>query len=105
MEIELDFSEVNNLDTMHEVLKKAFGFPDFYGKNVNALIDCWTSLRYPEDGMTQIHIGADEMLTIKIVSFPFDKHTMLNHFFIAVQAVNLRYTNRGEKAVISMILV
>lgn len=47
---------------MHEYLKKEFGFPDFYGANVNALIDCWTSLRFPEDGMVEITIEDNEVI-------------------------------------------
>ncbi|WP_442872765.1 barstar family protein [Chitinophaga sp. 212800010-3] len=38
--MELDFSNINELAQMHQLLKEKFGFPDFYGKNVNALIDC-----------------------------------------------------------------
>ena len=38
MIVELDFSEIQDLERMHLLLKKKFGFPDFYGKNVNALI-------------------------------------------------------------------
>ncbi|EMH4164457.1 barstar family protein [Pluralibacter gergoviae] len=38
-------------DDFHNEMKILFGFHDFYGKNTHALIDCLTSLRYPEDGM------------------------------------------------------
>ena len=44
MIVELDFSEIQDLERMHLLLKKKFGFPDFYGKNVNALIEYATAL-------------------------------------------------------------
>lgn len=40
MNINIDFKNVKTLKDMHYMLKEIFGFPDFYGYNVNALIDC-----------------------------------------------------------------
>lgn len=36
----LDFSKCKRMDEIHEVIKTAFKFPDFYGKNLDALWDC-----------------------------------------------------------------
>lgn len=36
----LDFSKCKRSDEIHEVIKTAFKFPDFYGKNLDALWDC-----------------------------------------------------------------
>ena len=94
--IKLDFSAITNLSEMHEYLKKEFGFPDFYGANVNALIDCWTSLRFPEDGMVEITIEDNEVLLLEIKNLPSKSHIILNHFLIAIQAVNNRYTSKGK---------
>lgn len=105
MKLVLNFSQVNDLESMHLLLKEKFGFPDFYGKNVNALIDCWTSLRYPEHEMTKVSLSPEEILELKIVSLPMDSFIVLNHFLIAVQSVNQRYLDRGSKPVLSLILV
>lgn len=40
MNINIDFKNVKTLKDMHYMLKEIFGFSDFYGYNVNALIDC-----------------------------------------------------------------
>lgn len=36
----LDFRKVNNIDEAHKILKETFDFPDYYGKNLDALNDC-----------------------------------------------------------------
>lgn len=105
MELEIDFSGVEDLNSMHEILKESFGFPDFYGKNVNALIDCWTSLRFPEDGMTMITLDKEEVLLLRVKSFPLNKCILINHFLVAVQAVNERYITREANAPINLLFV
>lgn len=88
--LSVDFSQVKNLGEMHEALAKVFDFPDFYGKNVNALIDCWSSLRYPEDGMTGITIAHDEAVLLEVKGMSHLDQLMMNHFTVAVEAVNER---------------
>jgi hypothetical protein len=105
MELEINFSNVCDLDSMHELLKERFGFPDFYGKNVNALIDCWSSLRRPEDGMTSICLGFDEVLNLTIRSLPMDNLMILNHFLIAVEAVNQRNIETQYPPSICLVLI
>jgi len=36
----IDFSSVKSLDDLHGLLKEKFGFPEYYGKNLDALWDC-----------------------------------------------------------------
>ena len=49
--IVVDFKRLKSLRELHEYLLAEFEFFDGYGKNIHALIDCLTSLRYPEEGM------------------------------------------------------
>lgn len=36
----IDFSSVKTYDELHDLLKEKFGFPEYYGKNLDALWDC-----------------------------------------------------------------
>lgn len=36
----LDFSEADSLSKVHDLLKQAFGFSEYYGGNWDALSDC-----------------------------------------------------------------
>ncbi len=41
--------DIDRLDREgHDYLKEAFGFPDYYGKNLDALYDCLSDLRNTE---------------------------------------------------------
>lgn len=40
----LDFRKVNNIEEAHEELKSALDFPDYYGKNLDALNDCLSEI-------------------------------------------------------------
>ena len=53
--IDIDSNRIKNRDFFHDCFSKAFGFPYFYGRNMDAWIDCMTSLDSPDDGMTTIH--------------------------------------------------
>ena len=56
--IELDFTMVSLRYEMHLEVKKALGFPEYYGMNLDALHDCLTDIR--ED--TEIKITGAENL-------------------------------------------
>ena len=56
--IELDLSEVALRYELHLALRNAFGFPEYYGMNLDALHDCLTDIR--ED--TEISIKGTENL-------------------------------------------
>ncbi len=40
----LNFSEAETQQDIHEVLKEALAFPDYYGENLDALYDCLTDI-------------------------------------------------------------
>jgi hypothetical protein len=59
----LDARAITGWDSFHSVSREAFGFPDFYGRNMNAWHDCLTHL---DDGMSRFDLAADETLTIVV---------------------------------------
>jgi hypothetical protein len=61
----LDTAPIRDWDTFHDACRAAFGFPDFYGRNGNAFIDC---LNYIDegDGMSRFHLAPGETLTIEV---------------------------------------
>lgn len=40
----VDFRKVNNREEAHEELKTSLNFPDYYGKNLDALNDCLSEI-------------------------------------------------------------
>jgi barstar (barnase inhibitor) len=61
----IDTTAIHDWDTLHAVCKEAFGFPDFYGRNGDAFIDC---LNYLDEGdsMSRFVLKPGETLTVEI---------------------------------------
>lgn len=66
--LSIDLKEINGVIEFHNKFKQLFGFPDFYGNNFHAFVDCLTSLRIPEDGMTSVNIKQDEYYLRLVIS-------------------------------------
>lgn len=64
--VEIDASHITDWDSLHDVFAEAFGFPNFYGRNMDAWIDCMTRLDSPEDGMTKINVESGQVVAIQI---------------------------------------
>jgi RNAse (barnase) inhibitor barstar len=64
--IEIDCAGIRDWPSFHEEFATVFGFPDFYGKNMDAWIDCLTSLDEPEDGMSKVHCLPGSVLTLEL---------------------------------------
>ena len=45
--IELDFKELYTPRQIHEYIAEKLGFPEYYGKNLDALYDCLTDISEP----------------------------------------------------------
>jgi Barstar (barnase inhibitor) len=104
--IRFDLTDVTTLKLLHEQLAKAFGFPDFYGKNYPALVDCLSSLRYPEDGMSTVTIKSkDESIELQLRNLSLCATDVIRTFLSAIEAVNYRDLRNGYRPSIVISLV
>jgi hypothetical protein len=103
--IKLDFNKIVSIEDLHRELKEKMGFPDFYGANVNALIDCLSAMRYPEEGMSKIVLGNEEVLLIEAVRLSQSNVVILNNLIIAIENVNNRELNKGRGPSIYMCML
>jgi len=53
-------------DSFHQVFRTALGFPEFYGCNMDAWIDCLTSVDDPSSGMTNPSVAPGGLFTLRI---------------------------------------
>jgi RNAse (barnase) inhibitor barstar len=53
--VRIDGRRITDWNTFHSVFSDAFGFPSFYGRNMDAWIDCMTYLDDPDAGMSSVH--------------------------------------------------
>lgn len=94
--------------SFHEVFQRALGFPDFYGRNMDAWIDCMTSVDAPSDGLTTITVQPGEILVLR-VDQPFDFRRRCPEQYDALiectAFVNYRRVETGEFPALALLLV
>ncbi|MCB9233275.1 MAG: barstar family protein [Bacteroidia bacterium] len=95
--IELNIGQIKSVADFHETMKNTFGFPDFYGKNIHALIDCLSSLRFPEDAMSLLFLEEDEYLLMEIKGYLLANEQVKDQLVFAVGFVNHRQFLKGRQ--------
>jgi hypothetical protein len=96
--VTLSLARVTDWASFHSVSAETFGFPDFYGRNNNALIDC---LSYLPDGdaMSKFELADGEHLLIHLTGFEAFQQThgeLARGLLDCAAAVNSRYIARGD---------
>jgi RNAse (barnase) inhibitor barstar len=64
--VRIDAAKITDEASFHTVFALAFGFPEFYGRNMDAWIDCLSYLDDPEAGMTTVHVQPGQCLSLVI---------------------------------------
>src|SRR5215208_5514306 len=70
--VRLPSKVITDWATFHQACQQVFGFPNFYGMNMNAWIDCLTYLD-EGDGMSRFDLATGEQLSIEVI----DTHDFL----------------------------
>jgi len=53
--VKIPLERIRDWDSFHDVFAETLGFPDLYGHNMNAWVDCMTYIDDPDDRMSQVH--------------------------------------------------
>ena len=62
--------QITDWESFHSVFQKILGFPEFYGRNMDAWIDCMSCLDDPTSKMSAISMNAGELLMLLIDNAP-----------------------------------
>lgn len=103
--VTINAAEISDWTTFHSVYSDKFGFPDFYGMNMDAWIDCMTSLDSPEDGMTNVHAPKGGVITIQIDNYADLKQRCPEQWLALIECsafVNFRRIEVGEAPVLAL---
>ncbi len=105
--VEVPVAEIIDWQTFHDVFARTLGFPDFYGRNLDAWIDCMTSVDAPEDGMTTVCVNSGELL-VMVIADPDDFRKRCPDQYDALiectAFVNFRRTDIGEAPLLALLL-
>jgi len=97
--------EITDWASFHAVFQRIFGFPDFYGRNMNAWIDCMTDLDAPEGGMVQISVAIGELVAIRLddaADFRRRCPELFDDLVECTSFVNFRRIEVGELPVLTL---
>lgn len=108
MEVNINFSEIIDWETFHKVFSTQMGFQEFYGRNMDAWIDCMSSIDLPEEKMSFVSVKKNESLYL-IVSeldkaFKVCPH-IIQEFLECIAIVNNRFINRNSLTKINVIAI
>ena len=95
----LNGSAISDWDNFHTACAAEFGFPDFYGRNGNAWIDCLSYIS-EGDGMSRFVLKPGEVLHIEVVdsaSLRQRAPEILDALVDWTAAVNSRFTQSSDE--------
>jgi len=95
-------SQITDWDSFHDTFAHALGFPDFYGRNMNAWIDCLT---YEDDGMTAYPVQPGDVLTLQFLAcreFRARCPEIYEALIDAVAFVNWRRIELGDPPILAL---
>lgn len=100
--VRVDAQKITDWDAFHEVFAESFGLPDFYGRNMNAWIDCMTYLDDPDAGMSSIHGSATDPVVLQLDNVEGLPEELLDAIVECAAFVNWRRIETGDAAILAL---
>ncbi|MCA2999596.1 MAG: barstar family protein [Rhodocyclaceae bacterium] len=57
---------ITDASSFHSEFQRALGFPEFYGRNMDAWIDCMSNVDEPSAGLSTVDVSPGEILVLQI---------------------------------------
>lgn len=105
--ISVPVTRIVDWTTFHEVFAEVLGFPAFYGRNMNAWIDCMTDADDPDTGMVQVAVQRGQLMTLRVddaADFARRCPEQFNALIECTAFVNYRRVETGGTPVLSLLL-
>lgn len=106
--VTIPVEKIADWPSFHDTLQRELGFPDFYRRNMNAWIDCMTSVDIPSDGITTVTVQPGEILVFRIDE-PFEScrrcPAQYDALVESAAFVNFRRLETGEFQVLALLLL
>ncbi len=103
--LKVDTSKIYNWKSFHKYFSKLLGFFEGYGENMNAWIDCMTSIDEPPSGMSDLTINKGDVLVLHLHKVDDFKSRCPQIFHALVDCtafVNARRMEVGQLPVLSL---
>ena len=99
--VRIDANQISNWDDFHDTFSHVFDFPNFYGRNMNAWIDCMTYLDESAAEMTGIHGSASDMVILHIDNIAGLRDEIYEALVECAAIVSWRRIEQGEEAILA----
>ena len=106
--INLPTEKIADWDSFHDVFSETFGFPDYYGRNMDAWNDCMSSINSSENGMCRFTIPRGDLLTIKIENVADFKASCPEQYKALLECVafvNYSRVEIGDAPILALMLI
>jgi hypothetical protein len=103
--VKIQTKRITDWNSFHLVFAETMGFPDFYGRNMNAWIDCMSSVN---DGMTRFTVAPGELFDLEIADtkdFAQRLPEIFQAFIESAAFVNWRRLENRESPILALILL
>jgi hypothetical protein len=105
--IPIPTDEITDWESFHTVFQIVFGFPDFYGRNMDAWIDCMSCLDDAEANMTKVCIDRGDLIVLKIDGVESFRRRCTEQYetlIACISSVNRRSQEIGEQPFLALLL-
>ena|ERR1700757_4932539 len=103
--VPVDCARITDWRSFHEEFAQAFGFPEFYGRNMDAWIDCLSDLDDTDAGMTSVHCTPGSVMVLELLNVkPFRQRCpdLYDAVIECAAFVNGRRLQKEEPAVLAI---
>lgn len=103
--LRFDCDRITDWETFHSVFAEAFGFPSYYGRNMNAWIDCMSYLEDPGSGMTSVTVETGDFVTVQLDGIDEFATRCPDQFDAIIDCtafVNWRRTSEGQAGILAL---
>lgn len=103
--VRIDLAAITDRESFHSVFAETLGFPTWYGRNMDAWLDCLTNLDHPPSGLSAIHVEKGEILTLHLDEADAFKSRCPELFADLVECaglVNWRRIDAGRDAIVAL---
>jgi len=97
--VRIDCSAIGDWESFHDVFARELGFPDFYGRNMNAWIDCMGDIG-ANGGVTRLDAQPTDKVVLQLSGFQNLKErcpSVWADLLDCVAVVNGREMEAGEE--------
>jgi RNAse (barnase) inhibitor barstar len=103
--VRVQTKSITDWDSFHSTFAETMGFPDFYGRNMNAWIDCMT---YFDDGMTRFTVAPGELFHLEVADTKDFAHRIPEIFQALIECaafVNWRRIEKGDSPILALVFL